>query len=497
MRIGIIALQHESNTFIASPATLSDFQRDGLLVGDAVRRGYGDSHHEIGGFFQLLDEAGVEAVPLFAAWALPGGAVDAETYEKLLAMMLDALDGAARLDGLLLAPHGAGVCEAHRDMDGHWLGEVRRRVGPGVPIICTIDPHANVSRAMIDACDATIAYRSNPHLDQRDIGVQAGRLLLRTLRGEVRPTQAHADPAIMINIERQHTTSPPCLPMYERANAQLKLPGVLSNSIVLGFSYADVMEMGSSFIAVTDNDPMLAQRCADELAGYLYDHREAFVAHLTGVDDALTQAMAAEGPVCLLDMGDNVGGGSPADGTHLAAAIHAKKLGPAFVALCDPQAQRQARAAGVGATLTLSMGAKTDRLHGEPIETQVTVARLHDGTFHEPRARHGGKTHYDMGPTAVVETAHGLTVQLTTQRIAPFSLEQLECCGLDPAAFKLLVAKGVQAPVAAYAEVCKTIIRVNTPGCTSADLQSVDYRYRRRPLFPFEDTPSPAASGSG
>jgi microcystin degradation protein MlrC len=132
------------------------------------------------------------------------------------------------------------------------------------------------------------------------------------------------------------------------------------------------------------------------------------------------------------------------------------------------------------------MGGHTDDLHGPPLPAEVTLVSLHDGRFHEPSPRHGGRSDYDMGQTAIVETAHGMTLQLTSLRIPPFSLGQLTSCGLDPGAFDVLVAKGVVAPMAAYAPVSAQFIRVNTPGSTTADMQTLRYRQRRRPLFPFE-----------
>ncbi|MDP6059848.1 MAG: M81 family metallopeptidase, partial [Pirellulaceae bacterium] len=304
MRVGIISIQHESNTFIRTPTDLAQFRQDMLATGAEVRDRFQHTHHEVGGFLKGLDEAGVDAVPILAARALPSGAIQTDALAALLEMMGAGLDHAGRLDGLLVAPHGAAVCTAQRDMDGHWLGLLRRRLGPQLPMVCTLDPHANLSQRMIEACTATLAYRTNPHLDQRQCGLEAARLLVRTLRGEIHPTQACALPPIAINITSQATDEVPCRPIYELADDMLKRPGVLSNSIILGFPYADVEEMGSAFIVVTDNDPSWAQACADELASYLLAHRSAFGSQLIEVDDAIDQALQADGPVCLLDMGD-------------------------------------------------------------------------------------------------------------------------------------------------------------------------------------------------
>jgi microcystin degradation protein MlrC len=202
------------------------------------------------------------------------------------------------------------------------------------------------------------------------------------------------------------------------------------------------------------------------------------------IPSALDRAEQLEGPVCLLDMGDNVGGGSPADSTHLVRPLLNRETA-AFACLYDPPAVQVAAAAGPGKTVRLAVGGKTDTLHGAPIEAEFVVVGVHDGKFEEHEPRHGGFTHCDQGPTVVVR--HGrLTLMINSRRTPPFSLQQLLSCGIDPRSFQLLVAKGVNAPVAAYAPVCPHLLRVNTPGVTTADMRQLTYAHRRRPLFPFE-----------
>ena len=488
MRVGIISLIHESNTFASTPTTIDLFRRDGLLTGEEIRAEFADGLHQGTGFLEGLAEEDIEAVPIFHAATSPSGTITKQTCEELIGLMFEALDEAGSLDGFLVSPHGANAGEGddYRDLDGFWLTKLRDQVGADVPIICVIDPHANVSERMISACDATIAYRSNPHLDQKERGLEAASLMVRTLRGEIRPVQRASFPAFGINIERQGTTLWPCLPLYELANGQLARPDVLSNSIVLGFPYSDVEEMGSSAIVVTDGNVQLAQQLAAELTDYMLANKDDFVGEYITVEEAVEQAVNSPGPVCLLDMGDNVGGGSDADSTLIAHEIHRRGDTTGFVCLFDKPSQEQARAAGVGARLTLTMGGKTDDMHGEPLVAEVTVKSIHEGSFEESEIRHGGYTHFDMGPTAVVVTDTGLTISLTSRRIVPVSLGVVTSIDLDPADFQILVAKGVHAPVAAFEPVCKTLLRVNTAGATAADMRTFTYQYRRRPMHPFE-----------
>ena len=486
MKVGIIALLQETNTFIAEPTTLRHFEENLLVTGEPVRAAFADASHEVGGMFAGLAEADVEAVPIFAARALPFGTVTDETYAALKSQLLDALRAAGSLDGLLLAPHGATVSRTIRDVDGDWMTAVRELVGSDLPIVSTADPHANLSPRMASAVNALTAYRSNPHIDQRARGLEAASLMARTLRGEIRPVVAAAFPPMTINIDRQCTDEEPCLSLCRRMEEVRQRPGILSASLFLGFPYADVPEMGSAIVVVADGNQTLANDCAVELASQMWARRQDFVANLIAPADGIEQARTMPGPVCLLDMGDNVGGGSAADGTTLIHELHRRKLGPAFACLSDPEAVRQADTAGAGAKLTLRVGGKTDSLHGPPLEAEFTVLQLNDGRFEEPEARHGGIRHYDQGRTAVVQTDAGLTLMLTTRRMVPFSLHQLTDFGIDPASFHYIVAKGVNAPLAAYAPVCPSILRINTPGATTADIASLEYHLRRRPLYPLE-----------
>lgn len=487
MRIGIIAFLHETNTFISEPTTLRHFEDNLLITGDAIRTQLAGTDHETGGFFDRLDAAGCKTVPLFAARALPFGTITDDTYVALLARMLDQLHSAGPLDGLLVAPHGATVSESVRDVDGDWLTRVRNVVGPDVPIVSTCDPHGNLSPKMIAAVDAITAYRTNPHIDQKARGIEAADLLLRTLAREIRPVTAAAFPPLLINIDRQCSEEEPCRSLLELAAEMRSRPRILSTSLFLGFPYSDVAEMGSALAVVADGDRDLAQQTADEFAAVMWDRRREFLPNLIDVPSAVQQAMdSAEAPVLLLDMGDNVGGGSAADGTALAYELHRRQV-RSFVCIADPEAVRQAEQSGIGSRIRLAVGGKTDDLHGAPLEAEFAVLSIGDGRFEEPQPRHGGMRHFDQGRTAIVEADTGLTVMLTSRRMVPFSLHQLTDLGVDPSRFQVIVAKGVNAPIAAYQPVCPKILRVNTPGATTADVRSLTYHHRRRPMFPFED----------
>lgn len=485
-RVGIIAWIQESNTFLPEPTTLAHFEQDVLLTGTAMRDFFFDAQHELGGMLRTLASAEVETVPIFAARAIPFGTMTAETHLTLRTRLLDLLLAAGTLDGVLVAPHGATVSAAIPDVDGDWLQAVRDVVGSEVPIIGTLDPHGNLSAAMVAATDALFAYRTNPHIDQAARGAEAAELMVATLAGRMRPVQAAVFPPMAMNIERQCTSEEPLAGICRYADGLRERPGILGVSVFLGFPYADVAEMGSATLVVTDGNRELAGTTAQELACRLWEHREGLAGTFLSVTDAVTQAATSPSPVCLLDMGDNVGGGSPADATWLLHELARQQVTPSLVILFDPDSVEKAEAAGVGKRVNLSVGGRSGELHGTPFVAEFTVQFLADGQFSEPEARHGGFTHFDQGRTAIVRTDDGLTVMLTSRRVPPFSLRQLTSFGLDPASFRVLVAKGVNAPLAAYGPVCQTILRVNTPGVTTADMTTLPYQYRRQPMYPFE-----------
>lgn len=495
-RVGILGIQHESNTFLPGLTKLHHFEECTYLRGEQIRRHYRDAHHEAAGFFEGLDAAAIEAVPLFAAFAMPGGPVEDATLENLWETAKEALHQAGPLDGLLVMPHGAAVNESRTDMDGWWLTELRKAAGAETPIIAVIDPHANLTPDMVGACNAIIAYRENPHVDQRVRGREAAGLMARTLGGQVQPVVAGGFAPLAVNIERQLTTSEPLLSLNRELNRIRAISGVLSASFIMGYVYADVPEMGGSFVVVTDDDLPLAKRLSWELINWLEIHRERFRGEMIAPEDALRLADKLPKPVALLDMGDNVGGGAPADSTVLAALCHAREDGNrTFVSLFDPESVRRAEAAGPGSTISLEMGGWHTASPSPPLKARVKVEKICDGRFREEKPRHGGLSEFDMGRVAIVSTDSGLTVMLTSRPAFPSSANQMLAFGLIPLSFDRIILKGVHSPVAGYTEYCPSMIRVNTPGVTTADIKSLNYRNRRKPLFPFEEltayTPAP------
>ncbi len=480
-------MAHETNTFAKDRTDYASFVESGILRGDEIVRDYATSHATMAGFLDAREKLGVEVVPLLFTFTNPTGSITADAFERICGEMLQMLRDQGPWDGVLLGQHGAAVSDDYPDMDGEVAARVRAVVGPDVPIGMAPDMHANLSQKMIDNTTATVVYRTNPHLDPRPRGLECADIIVRTINGEIRPVQALEMPPVVINIVKQFTGEEPMLSLVRDAEEVIGRPKMLSASVAEGYPYADVAEMGMAFLAISDGDEAAAREAARWMARRAWDKRAQFVADTPTPEAALRAAMAApKGPVVLMDVGDNIGGGSPADSTILLEIAQRLGVRSYLQTLRDPQAVSACVAAGVGSTVTLQVGGKTDDRHGRPVTVTGTVRRISDGKFEEPTPVHGGFRFFNGGTTVVLETVDDHTLVLTTRLIGNTSLQQMYSVGVRPEHKHVVVAKGVVSPRPAYAPIAAQVVLVNTPGVTTSDLSLFTYQHRRKPLYPFE-----------
>jgi microcystin degradation protein MlrC len=487
MRIAIAGFMHESNTFNPKITDRAAFTDQSLVFGNDLIDEWRDAHHEVGGFLEAAKEEKFEPVPIVMAWATPAGPVADAVFEEVVTRITIEGIKRQRPDGLLLALHGAMVTETNSDADGEILARLRHAFGPDFPIVVSLDLHGNLSFRLIESCHAAVAYRTYPHVDQRECGRRAVSLMVRMLRREINPRQALAKPPLIINIMAQETAREPMRSFMQAVQDLENQPGILSVSLLPGFAYADVPQMGPSLIVVTDGKSELAKREADRVANKIWKDRDQFSATLPDAGRAVELALRAERfPVVLVDTGDNVGGGSAGDGTVILEEMLRQGATDAVACLYAPDEVRQCERVGVGAEVRLTLGGKVDRLHGEPISAVGKVQLLHDGVYVEPEPRHGGKRTNFMGRTALIEIQGRNLLVLNSLRHPPFSLGQLTCLGITPEEKRILVVKAAVAYKAAYGPIAGTIIEVDTPGLTAVNPARFQYRNIRRPMFPLD-----------
>ena len=357
-----------------------------------------------------------------------------------------------------------------------------------MPIIATLDFHANCDPAMADFADALVGYQTYPHVDQRQRGLLAAELLTRTIRKEIRPVCHIAKRPMMANILGQATDREPMKGLMAAARQVEHRPGVLSVNVMGGFSYADVPNMGPSVIAVADTDRELAWSAAEELADRMWDVRHDLYVPCATPEDAVRRAInAVRGPVILVDLGDNVGGGSAGDGTVLLAELLKQRAERAVVTLFAPAAVVDCQRLGLGGRFAGKVGGMVDRLHGDPLEVTGLVTGLFDGKWVEtrgpprrpaaerpganrrssPRPWEHARAQFPANPAVQPGAAH-------EPRGGSGKSEDHRGEGGDR------VQGGLRTGAA-------EIIEVDTPGVTAVNPARFTYRQIPRPMFPLDE----------
>jgi microcystin degradation protein MlrC len=493
MRIATLGFHHETNTFQSVKTDYDSFANFEFLRGSEIADRHATSKFTLAGYFQSAQMFEFDLVPLLFVFTGPTGTITKETFDRISEEMIDKLKQNGPWDGVLLAQHGAAVTEEYPDMDGEISRRVREVVGPDTPVVMTLDLHCNITQDQVANTDAIVVFRTNPHLDAVERAVEASEILVKTIRGEVRPVQHLVQVPMMINIVKQPTGFGPMKEIMDEVHQVLEKPGVLSASCGQGFPYADVDQMGVSFLVVTDGDAVKAEKQAKSLARKAWDLRAELQNDSPSIEESISRAMNASSdgkPTAIMDVGDNVGGGGTADSTHLLAEATSQGLSgdkSLLLTLFDPTNVQVCISAGVGSTITLKVGAGTDRLHGEPIEVTANIRAITDGKFEEPKPTHGGLRFFDYGPSVALDTEAGHTIVLHTVRgIGNMSREQYYSIGIRPEEYRVIICKGTVSPRAAYEPISREIIMANSPGVTSANMSSFSYENRRTPLYPFE-----------
>ena len=494
MRIAIGGIAHESSTFSTVPTTLQHFRERGWHEGQEIIDAFAGTKSPLGAFLDAARDFSFEVVPTLSASAVPAGPVTREATETLTGILVDRIQAAHEeqpLDGVLLALHGAMVSEIDDDGESYILRAVREVVGPDIPVIVELDLHGNISEEMVRLATIAVAYDEYPHTDPYERGYECGILMARVIRGGAKPTAAVVKIPMLTSIQRQHTHAQPMLNIRRWVRDLEHERGVLNISYFPGFPYADIPHTTFTIIVTTDNNPEQARELAARIGNDLWSIREEFQVRPVPIDEAIQQAMAApEGPIVLADIGDNPGGGGPADGTFMLEAL--LRLGAknvALVPMVDPEVVQQSIAAGPGAMIDVRVGGKTDDMHGEPLEITATVQRISDGIFKHKGPMNTG-VEVNLGPTAVLEVqgASGGSVYVVTTslRYQPTDLEVLRSQGIEPTLQQILVVKSSVHYRAAFTPIAKQIIEVDTPGLTSPHLDRLEFHNLTHPMWPFD-----------
>ena len=296
MRVFLAMLSHETNTFSNVPTDRVQFEARGLSYGGEIVEAYRGTGTCLGGMIGAAERLGMTLLPSVAATASPAGLVTRDIYQHVKQRMLTDLKAAGRLDGVLLDLHGAMVPEGVDDGEGDIIAAVRQAVGPDVPIAVTLDFHGNLGRDMIAGADLLHGYKTYPHVDMAERGVEAAERLAQVIAGRLKPTAAWRKPPLMPPLGRQGTARGPMRRLYDLADEMERDPKVISISLFAGFPYADIPDAGLGVYVVTDDDKALAERLADRLARVAWEHRHEFIHTALPVKDAVADGARRRGP---------------------------------------------------------------------------------------------------------------------------------------------------------------------------------------------------------
>lgn len=490
MRIGIGQLWQETNTFNPLPTTRENFEQFGVLRGQQIIEQLADTN-ELGGFIQSLrnwpEQPEIVGLVRLPAW--PSGLATAATFDWMRDEMLAAIRSAGPLDALLLALHGSMAAAEHPDVEGDILAAVREIVGAELPLVVTLDLHANVTQRMAREADALVLFHTAPHVDVFETGQRGAAVLRRMLIDGAKPIAAMQKipcvlPAEKANTELGHGQSWELKQALQQCEAT---PGVLTAGLATVQPWLDVPEFGSAVIVVTDNDSALAQSLCAQLSNQLWQRRREYLPELVPVAEAVRRAHEEPaGLVVLGDGADATTSGSTGDNTAiLAELLKYSWRAPALAAIVSPEVVAQAEKIGVGHKITTTVGGVRDRRFSKPLEITGIVEWLFDARFvisgHLAR-----NLSIDMGRSAVLRL--GQVRLVVTSRSGPhFSPQLFRTAGLDPLAAAVLVAKSPCGFRAAYSDHAARIMHVASPGCAPSDFWKYEYHHIERPLWPWDE----------
>ncbi len=476
MRIAIGGFQHESHSFAPVPTGWAEFiqpggfpplQRAATML-DAIR----PTSVPSAGAIAVCEAAGVEIAPLLWCFANPAGPVTAEAFERIAALLVAELSDALAqgpLDGVFLELHGAMVAVGHDDAEGELLRRVRAVVGEGVPIASSLDPHCNLTREMVARADVLVPYRTYPHVDGKFAGARATELLIERIRRGKPWARAYRQLDFLIAITMQCTLVDPMAGvMTERTRLQAET-GVAELAWCFGFPYADFPDCGAAIAAYAETAEA-AEAAVAGLAQYVEAREPTFAGTVldaaAGVAQAIATARHASKPVVLADTQDNPGGGGHGDTTGLLAElIRQDAQGAVLCLINDAESASACHSAGMGATLPLLLGGKSD---GAPLAVTATVERLSDGVF-TCTGPMGRGNPANLGLTALLRVSSGVRVLVVTRKMQALDQAILTHIGVQPAEQKILALKSSVHFRADFQPMAAEVIVVAAPGPVVAD----------------------------
>ena len=433
-------------------------------------------------------EEGFTLIEGTATWAEPGGLLQRQAYEALRDEILGQLRAALPVHAVVLGLHGAMVAQGYEDCEGDLLERVRGIVGTGVLIACELDPHSHLTQKRVANADILAAFLEFPHTDFYERGEHVADLALRALRGEIKPLISTFD-CRMIDVFP--TSREPMRSFVDRMKAQQGKEGILSVSLIHGFMAADVPELGTQLLVVSDNDKAKGDALARELGMEIFGLRGKTAMPMVDIDEGLDRAVALAAtkpgrPVVVADVWDNPGGGVAGDGTLILRRMLERGIDRLGIAtIWDPIAVTFCLAAGEGAKIMLRFGGKAGPAGGAPIDALVEVRRAVSEGWQS-----FGASRVTLGPAAVIRPEGTMIdIILNTNRTQTFEPDIFSNLSIDPMHKDMLLVKSTNHFHAGFAPIAATIIYVDAGAPYPSNPRVTDYRKLSREIWPRVENP--------
>ncbi len=489
-RVAIIEFINESNTFTVMRTGMKDFHASHFFKGDEIPANFRGTGSEVGGAIDVAEMRGWSPVYITAAHAEPGGIVTEEARAEITGECLRRLAEGGPYDGVFVALHGAMVTETDQDGDCQFLREIRAVVGPDIPLAITLDLHANVFDELSDLANLAVSFRTYPHVDMREVGVEVCTMLHDAMAGVISPKIAIRRPPILVGCDDGRTTdNGPMCRLLESAAREMEAPGVLNVAINAGFTDADVWATGPSVLVTYDAGAQedaiaVAQRICDEIWN-VRDHWEKPIALTECIERVKTSPTAGK-PIVIADYSDNPGSGAYSDCTALIAALLDVGVENAAAgALLDSGAVAELVQAGVGADVTLAIGGKIDpTVGGGPLQVTGRVMAISDGRFKFEGPMFTGLP--SSTGQSVCLRVQGLDIMIVSDRMQMLDRNIFRVVGIEPTEKSILAVKSMQHFKGAFAPIASQVIVTDAGGLCTPDVTSRNYERLRRPVFPLD-----------
>ena len=491
-RVLTARFMHETNTFSRVPTDMAVIRRRDYHLDNEIPAAFRGTRSAFGAAFEAADKFGWTLAHPVSANPNPSGIVTDDAFEQITAMILGAVDTKGPIDGVLLFLHGAMVSDNYEDAEGEFLARLRRRLGTEVPIVVTLDLHANVTQLMADNANALIAYRTYPHIDYYERAWQGAELLRRAMDDEIRPKTMIARRPMLYGLDHGRTQRGPMAELIARGEALERSGEALVVSICAGFSRANIHDVGPSVTVTVDGNTARGQAIAEEFMDYAWETRDFTTVKLLSVAEAV--ALAGRGqpgdkPLVVADYTDNPGGGGYGDATaFLKCLVEGGVDSVAFHAICDPEAVQEGIRAGIGAKTTLTLGGKTDpSMGGGPLSLFGEVVCLTNGRFiaYGPM---GGGVERDYGPSMVFRVGR-IDIIVITDNGQAVDLGQFTSLGIDPTRYRTVAVKSMQHFRAAFEPIAREVVLVDTGALCSEIYTPELFTKVRRPIWPLDPIP--------